>query len=124
MADLYSSSRHPQKEFIRKKLKVKRKFFDMKKKHYQLLRLSLYTLLGFRETLKVLALYFKLKLGNTFAVVEFLRKLDSLFVKKLTLGVLKENKPRRLWKPFEGLPGMRVARKRLRKRPFTPHQAN
>lgn len=119
MADLYSSTRHPHndREFFTKQTKVKKKFFNMKKKHYQLLRLSLNSLLGFREMHKVLALFFKSKTSNVFGIIELLRKLDALFVKKLTLSIFNKGPKNSFRQQFKNLPKMRLSRKHPRKNP-------
>jgi hypothetical protein len=120
VADLYSSVRHNlDREVRHKKVKAKRKFLDMKKKHYSLLRQTLHTLLGFREVQKTLALFFKLKLENPFGIVELLRKLDSLFIKKLTVSVHPGPFSSQLLSLMRNLPNMRMARKRLRRNPIS-----
>lgn len=124
MADLYSSARSPHKEreFRHKKIKIKKKFLNMKNHHYNLFRKSIYTLLGFRETEKTLALFFKAKLGNTFGIVSMLRKLDHLFIRKLALSVSESAAKVHPGhsKCFRDLPTMRHARRRLRRNPISP----
>lgn len=119
MADVYSSTRNRlhERELLTKQTKVKKKFFNMKKKHYQLLRLSLSTLLGFRETHKVLALFFKAKSASVFGVVRLLSKLDDLFVKKLTLSIFGGRRANAFCRELRNLPRMRLARRHLRKSP-------